>query len=161
MGRFRSTIGVAVVGALVSATAFVALQGDANATTLSTTYTCSGVSGDQASYDIVPGNNVQSSAQVLNTLAGLIPNFPAQPSIYVGVAPNVPATAGVSDPFAAVMVGDDVCSDVPGAHAAGMRSVLVRTGKFSLSTLERSEVKPDLLLDSVADLPKALEELIG
>ena len=60
-----------------------------------------------------------------------------------------------------VMVGDDVCSDVPGAHAAGTRSVLVRTGKFSLSTLERSEIKPDLLLDSVADLPAALGELIA
>ena len=65
------------------------------------------------------------------------------------------------DPYSAVMVGDDVCSDVPGAHAAGTRSVLVRTGKFSLSTLERSEIKPDLLLDSVADLPAALGELIA
>jgi HAD superfamily hydrolase (TIGR01458 family) len=64
------------------------------------------------------------------------------------------------DPFAAVMVGDDVCSDIPGAHAAGMRSVLVRTGKFTLSALERSETKPDLLIDSVADLPEALRELV-
>jgi HAD superfamily hydrolase (TIGR01458 family) len=63
------------------------------------------------------------------------------------------------DPFSAVMVGDDICSDVPGAHAAGTRSVLVRTGKFSLSTLERSELKPDLLLDSVTDLPAALGEI--
>lgn len=65
------------------------------------------------------------------------------------------------DPFSAVMVGDDVASDIPGAHAAGTRSVLVRTGKFSLSALERSEQKPDLLLDSVADLPSALKELVG
>ena len=65
------------------------------------------------------------------------------------------------DPYDAVMVGDDICSDVPSAHSAGMRSVLVRTGKFALSTLERSEVKPDLLLDSVADLPVALAELVA
>jgi len=64
------------------------------------------------------------------------------------------------DPFSVVMVGDDVCSDVPGAHAVGARSVLVRTGKFSLAALERSERKPDLLLDSVADLPNALSELV-
>lgn len=63
------------------------------------------------------------------------------------------------DPYSVVMVGDDICSDVPGAQAAGMRSVLVRTGKFSLSTLERSERKPDLLLDSIADLPAALDEI--
>lgn len=65
------------------------------------------------------------------------------------------------DPFSAAMVGDDVRSDISGAHAAGTRSVLVRTGKFSLSDLERSETKPDLLLDSVADLPAALAELAG
>ena len=63
------------------------------------------------------------------------------------------------DPYDAVMVGDDVAADIPSAHAAGTRSVLVRTGKFSLSTLERSERKPDLLLDSIADLPAALDEL--
>jgi len=63
------------------------------------------------------------------------------------------------DPYEAVMVGDDVGSDVAGAHAAGMRSVLVHTGRFSLRSLERSEVKPDLVIDSVADLPDALEEL--
>lgn len=66
-----------------------------------------------------------------------------------------------SDPYDAVMVGDDVLSDVTGAHAVGMRSVLVRTGKFALSDVERSEIKPDLLLDSIADLPDALEELVG
>jgi len=48
---------------------------------------------------------------------------------------------------------------VPGAHAAGTRSVLVRTGKFALATLERSERKPDLLIDSIADLPAALAEI--
>jgi HAD superfamily hydrolase (TIGR01458 family) len=65
------------------------------------------------------------------------------------------------DPYSAVMVGDDVCADIPVAHAAGTRSVLVRTGKFTLSALERCESKPDLLLDSVADLPAALAELAG
>jgi HAD superfamily hydrolase (TIGR01458 family) len=65
------------------------------------------------------------------------------------------------DPYDAVLIGDDVCSDVPGAHAIGARSILVRTGKFSLSALERSERKPDLLLDSVADLPPAMVELVA
>jgi HAD superfamily hydrolase (TIGR01458 family) len=65
------------------------------------------------------------------------------------------------DPYTAVMVGDDVCSDVASAYSAGTRSVLVRTGKFSLTVLERSERKPDLLLDSIADLPAALRELAG
>lgn len=59
----------------------------------------------------------------------------------------------------AVMVGDDVASDVSAAHAAGARSVLVKTGKFSGAELELSDQQPDLLIDSVADLPDALAEL--
>jgi HAD superfamily hydrolase (TIGR01458 family) len=51
-----------------------------------------------------------------------------------------------------VMVGDDVSSDVGGAQGAGMRGVLVQTGKFHAGDLEQG-VTPDALLASVADLP--------
>ena len=67
-----------------------------------------------------------------------------------------------------VMVGDDVVSDVGGAQKAGIRGVLVRTGKFRYS-LENSShlmtcfhrpgvdephhtVKPDLVVDNLAAL---------
>lgn len=52
-----------------------------------------------------------------------------------------------------VMVGDDLEADVLGAKAAGMTVVLVRTGKFLQADLDRSEVKPDAVLGSIADLP--------
>ena len=51
-----------------------------------------------------------------------------------------------------VMVGDDVRGDVGGAQDAGMRGVLVKTGKFHEADLERG-VTPDAVLASVADLP--------
>jgi len=51
-----------------------------------------------------------------------------------------------------VMIGDDIVGDVDGAQRAGMRGVLVRTGKFRDSDLE-SEIRPDAVLDSIADLP--------
>jgi phospholysine phosphohistidine inorganic pyrophosphate phosphatase len=51
------------------------------------------------------------------------------------------------------VVGDDVETDVMGAKAAGLLGVLVRTGKFLPSTLDASEVQPDYILDSIADLP--------
>ena len=54
-----------------------------------------------------------------------------------------------------VMVGDDVVSDVEGAIAAGLRGVLVRTGKFRPSDLER-ETAPDAVIDSIAELPRLL-----
>lgn len=52
----------------------------------------------------------------------------------------------------AVMVGDDIRGDVQGAQSAGLRGVLVRTGKFRPGDLEQGIV-PDAVLDSVADLP--------
>ena len=58
-------------------------------------------------------------------------------------------------PEACVMVGDDVVTDVGGAQAVGMRGCLVRTGKFRPRDLDGT-VKPDLILDSIADLPAAL-----
>jgi len=54
----------------------------------------------------------------------------------------------------ALMVGDDIVNDVLGAQDAGIRGVLVRTGKFQESDLGRGE--PAFVLDSVADLPRLL-----
>jgi HAD superfamily hydrolase (TIGR01458 family) len=55
------------------------------------------------------------------------------------------------------MVGDDVDADVGGASAFGLRSVLVRTGKFREEALEEATVKPDGVIDSIAALPDWLE----
>jgi phospholysine phosphohistidine inorganic pyrophosphate phosphatase len=52
-----------------------------------------------------------------------------------------------------LMVGDDARIDVGGAQAAGMRGALVQTGKFRPEDLG-SEVKPDAVIGSIADLPE-------
>jgi len=51
-----------------------------------------------------------------------------------------------------VMVGDDIRTDVAGAQSAGLRGVLVRTGKFAPTDLHAGVV-PDAVLDSIAALP--------
>lgn len=51
------------------------------------------------------------------------------------------------------MIGDDIVGDVGGAQAAGLAGVLVRTGKFRPADL-CGVVKPDAILDSVADFPQ-------
>lgn len=56
----------------------------------------------------------------------------------------------------AVMVGDDVESDVGGALDAGLRGVLVRTGKYRAEHVERSGVRPTAIVDSIADVPELL-----
>ena len=53
------------------------------------------------------------------------------------------------------MIGDGIETDIEGAQKAGLKAALVRTGKFSESDLERNTV-PDLVLDSIADLPEAI-----
>ena len=56
-----------------------------------------------------------------------------------------------------LMVGDDIDSDVGGAQTAGLMGVLVRTGKYRQAYAESSAIKPDAVIDSVADLPELLK----
>ena len=51
------------------------------------------------------------------------------------------------------MVGDDIEADICGAKNAGMKSVLVKTGKYCENVLVHSKIKPDHIIESVADLP--------
>jgi phospholysine phosphohistidine inorganic pyrophosphate phosphatase len=51
-----------------------------------------------------------------------------------------------------VMIGDDIETDIAGAQQAGLMSVLLRTGKFRQSDLERG-ITPDAVLNSIADVP--------
>jgi HAD superfamily hydrolase (TIGR01458 family) len=62
-----------------------------------------------------------------------------------------------ADPGLAWMVGDDVEGDIRGAQLHGMRTVLVRTGKFRPDEVEASGVMPDGILSSVAQLPEWLD----
>jgi HAD superfamily hydrolase (TIGR01458 family) len=56
----------------------------------------------------------------------------------------------------AVMVGDDIESDIGGALDAGLRAVLVRTGKFREDRLRGSGIQPTAVIDSIADLSELL-----
>ena len=60
-------------------------------------------------------------------------------------------SAGV-DNMDALMVGDDIDSDVGGAQQMGIRGCLVRTGKYRAAYAEQSTVKPNYILDSIAGL---------
>jgi HAD superfamily hydrolase (TIGR01458 family) len=55
------------------------------------------------------------------------------------------------------MVGDDLETDIVGAHKHGMKTLLVRTGKFRPDDVERSQVQPDGIVSSIAQLPDWLE----
>ncbi|HEU5362085.1 MAG TPA: TIGR01458 family HAD-type hydrolase [Gaiellaceae bacterium] len=62
-----------------------------------------------------------------------------------------------AEPALTWMVGDDLEGDCLGAHRHGMHTVLVRTGKFRPDEVERSQVQPDGIISSIAQLPDWLE----
>jgi HAD superfamily hydrolase (TIGR01458 family) len=55
-------------------------------------------------------------------------------------------------PAALAMLGDDMVTDVAGAQKAGVKGVIVKTGKFRPSSLEQG-ITPDAVINSLADLP--------
>ena len=62
-----------------------------------------------------------------------------------------------AEPELTWMVTDDVEADVRGAQLMGLKTALVRTGKFRPETLELNDAVPDVVLSSVAQLPGWLE----
>jgi len=62
-----------------------------------------------------------------------------------------------ADPELTWMVGDDIDADVAGAQRFGLRTALVRTGKFRPEQLESTAVIPDVVVSSLAQFPDWLE----
>ena len=58
-------------------------------------------------------------------------------------------------PETVAMVGDDLELDVAGARTAGLRGILVNTGRHKPEA--GTPVRPDLVLESVVQLPEALD----
>lgn len=59
-------------------------------------------------------------------------------------------------PSESVMVGDDLVNDIKGAQDAGLKAILVQTGKFRRKILEKSNVTPDMIIESVVSLKELL-----
>jgi ribonucleotide monophosphatase NagD (HAD superfamily) len=63
-----------------------------------------------------------------------------------------------AEPELTWLVTDDVEQDVRGASLFGMKTALVRTGKFRPEALEFAESAPDVVVSSLAHFPPLLEE---
>jgi len=63
------------------------------------------------------------------------------------------------EPESALMIGDDIESDIGGAKDAGLKTALVQTGKYREDFVKSTGIKADLVLPSIADLPDALNLL--
>jgi len=62
-------------------------------------------------------------------------------------------------PDEAVMIGDDVQTDIGGANCAGMRGILVRTGKYRRHSAETAPVQPAFTIDSIAHIAGVIQHL--
>ena len=71
---------------------------------------------------------------------------------------GVCAAVGTS-PAEALMVGDDIESDISGAMQAGLQTALVQTGKYREAFVRRTGIKANLVIPSIVDLPDALKLL--
>lgn len=58
----------------------------------------------------------------------------------------------------AILIGDDIDSDVGGAQRLEIFAALVKTGKYRASYHAESKIQPDLVLESVAELAQYLPE---
>ncbi len=99
--------------------------------------------------------DVGAFAHALSYAAGVDPvvlGKPAEPFFRVALD-RLGVSAGET-----WMIGDDIRGDVQGAQRAGLRGALVRTGKFQPSDLN-SGIRPDAVLDSIADLPRWWERV--
>ena len=50
------------------------------------------------------------------------------------------------------MVGDDLINDIGGAQKMNYTTFLVKTGKFRQSLFQKSEIRPDHLIDDIGHL---------
>lgn len=105
-----------------------------------------------ATEGMVPG-----SGSIINAVGGTVDRMPerilGKPSAEAQRAAL--ETLGVA-PEQCFVVGDRLNTDVELGKRAGMTTVLVRTGITGASDLDASDVEPDHVLDSMADVPDAL-----
>ncbi|MDD1717458.1 MAG: TIGR01458 family HAD-type hydrolase [Methanoregulaceae archaeon] len=59
-------------------------------------------------------------------------------------------------PEEALMVGDDIATDIKGAKMLGLRAALVKTGKYRPETLAAADVRPDFVIRSIAGIDEVL-----
>jgi HAD superfamily hydrolase (TIGR01458 family) len=62
-------------------------------------------------------------------------------------------------PQEALMVGDDIESDIGGAQKAGLKTALVKTGKYRAEFAKQSGIRANLVVPSIVDLPDAIRLL--
>ncbi|MFB6102877.1 MAG: HAD-IIA family hydrolase [Haloplanus sp.] len=102
--------------------------------------------------------DLPGSGAIINAVAGVVGR---DPDVVLG-KPSDPALRVVRDhlgvaPESCLVVGDRLDTDVALGERAGMTTALVRTGVTDDDDLAASDVTPDYVLDSLADIGTVLD----
>jgi HAD superfamily hydrolase (TIGR01458 family) len=57
------------------------------------------------------------------------------------------------------MIGDDIITDIGEAYHAGMKSILVRTGKFRSDSVDTAIIKPACIIDSISRIRDIIQDV--
>ncbi|MFQ3318103.1 MAG: 4-nitrophenyl phosphatase [Natronomonas sp.] len=108
---------------------------------------------------VVPAEDgmIPGSGAVVNAVGGIVERAPER----VLGKPSAEAQRAALDaldasPERCFVVGDRLNTDIELGERAGMTTILVRTGVTTDADVERSEVQPDYVIDSLADLETVL-----
>lgn len=103
--------------------------------------------------DLVPG-----SGAITRAVSGVIERDPDR---VLGKPSDVAIDAAVDilgcDPAESLVVGDRLETDIRLGERAGMQTALVLSGVTDEETLERSDVTPDYVIDSLAEIDSVLD----
>jgi len=103
------------------------------------------------------GNPQPGSGAILRSIAGVVERDPDR---ILGKPSDVAAEAALDrlghDPGACLVVGDRIDTDILMGERAGMQTALVRSGVTDDEQLAASDVTPDYVVDSLADIDTVL-----
>ena len=104
----------------------------------------------------LPDGNMKMDLGPLNAL---LEYGTGKKSVNLGKPSHIFFSHALQDFNNSVMVGDDVEFDIQGAMSHGIKGILVKTGKFDQTFFNQSGIKPDLVIESIADLPTVINNL--
>jgi 4-nitrophenyl phosphatase len=108
---------------------------------------------------LIPAGNgmIPGSGAVVNAVGGTVERTPDRMLGKPSTEAQQAAIAGLdAPPERCFVVGDRLNTDIELGERAGMTTVLVRTGVSTAADLEESEIQPDYVIDSLADIETVL-----
>lgn len=96
-----------------------------------------------------------SMAAMITHATGVEPRFVGKP--FAETANYILARAG-TDPRRTAIVGDRLYTDIRTAENGGLVGIAVLSGEIGWDDIEQSSVRPDYVLESVADITSALAD---